>query len=84
MDHLHKVTRARWAAVEIAIFSRTFDLSPAGRASDIATTGSERFENRIEMARGIFGSTNHHAVTAFQPPHAAARAHIDVVDAFVL
>ena len=83
VDHLHKVARARWAAVEIAIFDRAGDLLPAGSASDIAATRSERFENRIEMTRGFLRSANHHAVAAFESPHTAARTHIHIVDAFV-
>ena len=49
---------------------------------DRPDAGAQRLENRIETLHRSGWSADHHAVAAFQPPHAAAGADVDVVDFF--
>src|ERR1039457_3571959 len=51
-------------------------------ARNVAASGRQRFEDRVEALDSLFRAANHHAVSAFESPDAAARAHVDVVDAF--
>ena len=54
----------------------------ARRFVDGAHAGRQSFENRVQVIEGRCVAANHHAVTAVQPPHAAAGADIDVANAF--
>ncbi len=75
---------ARRAAVDVAVFRRRTGgaaFVEARRASDVAASGGQSFENWVEALDGLFGAADHHAVSAFQSPDAAARAHIDIVNA---
>src|SRR5438046_12414 len=51
------------------------------RARDIAGTGGEGFEDRIQSLHRLVRATDHHAVAALETPHAAAGANIYIVDA---
>src|SRR5260221_8480582 len=83
VEHLHKMAGAGWAAVEIAVFDGAGSVFSPRRARNVAAAWRQRFEDRIEMTKRLFGSADHHAVAAFQSPHATAGSDIDIVDAFV-
>ena len=51
---------------------------------DIAASGGQRLENRIQLLHHFLRSADHHAVAAFQSPDAAAGPDINVVNALVL
>ena len=76
VNHLHEVAGARWTAVQVAARSRV-----VWRRRVRRTTGRKRRKHRIESLDDIAVATDHQAVSAFQPPHAAARAHVDVANA---
>src|SRR5438477_11286320 len=76
------MTGAGRAAINIAIFRRSGELLTTRCAGDIAAARGKSLENRIELPNDFFEAANHHAVTAFQAPNAAAGANIHVVNAF--
>src|SRR6266478_870233 len=80
VNHLDEMTRAIWAAVQVALFGRTVDLVPAGGARNIAYSRSEGSENWIELLDDLGLAPNHHAVTSLQPPNASPGSDVDVVD----
>ncbi len=77
VDHLDKMTGAALPAVEIAVLggARGGVLSSRG-ARDIAETGSEGLEDRIQPLHGLVRAADHHAVAALETPHAAAGADV--------
>ena len=68
--------------MEIAQLGGAADLLAPGGRRDIARPRSQRLEDGIEPPDGRVGSADHHAVAAFQPPHAAAGTDVDVIDLF--
>src|SRR4029453_3731198 len=82
MHHLDEVTGAVRPAVEVSEFGGAADFLAPGRAWNISDTRRQRFEDRIEVPHSAFRPADHHAVAALQPPHAAARPDVDVIDAF--
>ena len=81
VDHLDEVAGAVRSAVQVALLRRAAGLLAARRALDVADAGRQRGEDRVEMLHHVRLAADHHAVAALQPPHAAAGADIDVVDA---
>ena len=80
VDHLHKMTSAIWAAVQVTLFGGAIEILATGRARDVACAGRKRRENRIEALDHVVFPANHHAVAAFQAPYTAAGSHVHVVD----
>ena len=80
MDHLHKMAGAVRPAMQITLFGRTAKFVPAGRARYFASARREGGENRIEMLNYLCVATDHHAITTFQAPDAAAGSNIDIVN----
>src|SRR2546427_8280033 len=79
VDHLDEMAGTRGPAVEVAVL-RGFALRLAPwRARDGPHPGSERPKDRIEALDNRPVAADHEAVTALEPPDAAARADIDVV-----
>src|SRR5262249_11052228 len=81
VDHLHEVAGACRTAVQIAVFG----LDALALASDGPRcgidTGSEGCEHGLEASEGFVVAADHEAVAAIESEDAAARAHVDVVDA---
>ena len=80
VHHLHKVSRAGWPAVQVAVLRRC--------AVNILTTfrwwhrlfaRCKCHEDWFEALNRFFLATNHQAVAALQSKHAAADAAVDVV-----
>ena len=80
VDHFDEVARAVGAAVEIALLGSAAELLAAGGARDVAGAGGESGEDGIEVFHDIVFAADHHAVAAFETPHAAAGADVDVVN----
>src|SRR5262249_3513421 len=59
---------------------RPADFLPTRGARNIAGTGRQCVEYRIEVPHCRRRSSNHHAITALQPPHAATGSDIDIMD----
>src|SRR2546427_445693 len=53
----------------------------SGRPREIAPAGGEGGEHGIEALNRLDVAADHEAISALQPPHATARAHVDVVHA---
>src|SRR5258706_6223424 len=80
VPHLDEVASGGRAAVKIAFLGGARHLVAAGRAIDVAATGRERFENRIEALHDVRFAANHLAIAAFESPYAAAGADVTTVD----
>ena len=65
---------------KIALLGGAVDLFAPGRARNVAHARRQRLEDRIETLDRLVRAADHHAVAALQTPHAAAGAHIHVVD----
>ena len=84
VDHLHVVTGADRAGVDVAALGALIRGVAALGALEIAIARGEGIEQRLEMLEhGLLGA-DHHAVAALQAPHAAGSTHIDVVQALQL
>jgi len=84
MNHLDEVSGAGRPAMEITVLGRATSLFPSRCARDIAASRSERLEDWIELQYGIALTADHQTITALDPPHAAARPHIDIANPFGL
>ena len=67
--------------MEIPVFSGAANLFSSGRAFNLSSPGGEGFENGVEDGERVLGGADHHAIAAIEPPHTAAGADINVVDA---
>jgi hypothetical protein len=65
--------------MEVALLGGSIDLLTAGGARDVASARRQRLEDRVQTLHGFFDAANHHAITAFDPPDAAAGADVDIV-----
>src|SRR5262245_49970675 len=83
MNHLDEMAGARWAAVQIAFFTRPGPLLPPRRSLDLVAARRERPEDRLQAIEDLFFSADHEAISAFGAPDSAARADIQVVDALL-
>src|SRR5438046_76053 len=79
-DHLDEVAGARGTAVEVAVLGGAADLLASRRPRDAPHAGRERPEDRVEALDDRPLATDHEAVAALEPPDAAARADVDVVN----
>src|SRR4051794_37842861 len=83
VDHLHEVPGAARAAVQVAVFGlRGLAVAP-GRAVGRLDARRERLEEGVEARDGRVVAADHQAVAALEAEHAAARAHVDVVQALL-
>ena len=82
MNHLDKVPCARWATVQITVFSRALSLFSSRSAGSLTTTRRKCLKDWIEMANDLGLAADHLAVAALHAPDAAAGANIDVVYSF--
>ena len=83
VDHLHEVPGAGRAAVEVAVLGGDRVALAAGRALGRLDARGERLEERVEPPDGGVVAADHQAVAALEAEHAAARAHVDVVQALL-
>src|SRR5579872_3700065 len=84
MDHLDEMTRSAGAAMHVAALRPRVAAIATGGARNVAGTGSERGEDRVETLDRRLVAADHEAIAALQPPDAAAGADIDVMDASFL
>src|SRR6266567_5048948 len=82
VHHLDEVAGPVWSAVQVTQIGGTWDLLSSRSARYLARPGSQLLEYRIEITNYLFLAPDHHAVAAFQAPHATARSHVHVVDLF--
>src|SRR5262249_10764488 len=82
VDHLHEMTAAIRAAVQVTELRRATSLLASGRALTLAGAGRQGPEDRIEMLDHVRLAPDHHAVPALQSPDAAAGSDIHVMDSF--
>ena len=83
VDHLYEMTRSGWAAINIAVFGGSGQLLAARSAGYVAPARGKRLENWIKLPNHFLRAADHHAVTAFEAPNAAAGTDINVMNAFV-
>src|SRR5262245_29751081 len=83
VHHLDEVAGAVWPTVQITLFSSAADPLASGSPRNVARTRGQPLENRVEVLDDVFLASNHHAVTAFQTPDAAAGTNVVVVNKFV-
>src|ERR1039458_6271834 len=85
VDHIYEMSGTGRAAVDVAVFGGTSGgarhFLAARSARDVAASGRQRFEDRVEAPDGFLRATDHHAVAALQSPDAAAGADVHVVHA---
>src|SRR5580704_15212878 len=74
------MARAVWPAVQITLFGGSVQFLAARGARHVARARRERREYGIEVMDHALLATNHHAITALQSPHSAARPHVHVVN----
>ena len=82
VDHLDEMAAAALSAMKVAILDRPGRSLPSGRARDLAPAGGERPEDRIQAPDNLLLPSDHHAVTALQPPDPSAGSNVHVVDPF--
>src|SRR6185437_1421018 len=80
MHHLDEMPGARWPGMNVAALGAGDGVLAAGRARNIAKTGRERREDRVEMIHSLFRTPDHQAVAALDAPDAAGGAAIDVAN----
>src|SRR5580692_1122313 len=81
VNHLYEVTAAGWTAMQIAFFGGSAGFFAAGGAVDVAASGSQRFENGIEVLHDVGFAADHLTISSLKSPDSPARAHIHVVNA---
>src|SRR5262245_42814146 len=70
-----------WTTVQVALFGSSLEFFASWSSRDVACARRKRFEDRIEMSNYLSLTADHHAVASLQPPHTAARANVNVMDA---
>ena len=70
----------RRPAMQVTLFGRPGKFIATRGARHLATARREGGENRIETLNDLCVATDHHAITTFQAPDAAAGSDIDVVN----
>src|SRR5262249_58897404 len=70
----------RRTAMNVSLFRGATKFLDARSFRDVANSGSEGLENRIEPLHGFFRAADHHAVAALQTPYAAAGPDIHIVN----
>src|SRR4029077_8955968 len=80
VNHLDEMPGAVWPTVQIAEFGGAVEFLTSRRSRNVARTGRQRLEDRIEALDYLLLAADHHAVAAIQAPDAAARTDVHVVD----
>src|SRR5262245_56139371 len=75
------MTCPRGPTVQVALLGSSFYFLPSRRARNFAASGSQGFEERVQMLDDVRFAPCHQAVTPLCSPNAAAGAHIDIVNA---
>src|SRR5712691_11226755 len=81
VHHLDEVPGAVRPAVQISLLGGPADLLASRRARNVSDAGPQPRKDRVEALDDVVLAADHHAVPALQAPDAAARAHVDVVNA---
>src|SRR5271165_6572869 len=81
VHHFDEVARAAGAAMEIAFLGSASGFFAARSAVYVAATGSQRFEDGIEVLDDVVFPADHLAVAALEAPNATGGADVDIVDA---
>ena len=81
VDHLDEVPGAVRPAVQVAVGRRAVGAGAARRGLDVAFSGGDGLEDRVEPMHGHRLAADHEAVAPLEAPHTSARAAVDVVDA---
>src|SRR5206468_12286691 len=79
--HLDEVAGPVGPAVQITLLAGAAARDAARGARNVADSGREPRENRIEMPHDGLLAADHHAIAALEAPYAAARSDVDVMDA---
>ena len=80
MDHLDEVTRAIASAMQVSLLRSASTFFSSGSGWDISLTRCKSSKDGIKPLHNSGLSTDHHAVTPFEAPHAAAGANIDIMN----
>src|SRR5262245_48888393 len=81
VHHLDEMPGAARSTMQIAFLRGAAGLFASSRARYLPASGREAFEDRIESFDDVARAADHQAVASFEPPYAAARSDIDVMDA---
>ncbi len=84
VDHLDEVAGAARPGVQVALLGARIAALAAGGGGDVALAGRQRREDRIEPVDDRLLAADHQAVAALEPPHAAGRADVEIVEALRL
>src|SRR5437763_15390433 len=79
MDHLDEVAGAVRPAMQVTVLGSAADGLPARSGRYIASSRSQRGNQRVEMPDDLCFTADHHAVVALQPPNSAASPDIHVL-----
>src|SRR5947209_583130 len=82
VDHLHEMSGAVRAGIEVALSGPWIASLPVRRRRDVAFPRRERTEDRIEPLYDFLLAADHQTVAALQSPNSATCANIEIVDAF--
>src|ERR1700735_2414503 len=80
VDHFHKVAGAVRAAVQVSLLGGAADFVASGSSRDVADSRRQGSEDGIEVLDDVLFAANHHAITAFEAPDAAAGAYVNVMN----
>src|SRR5581483_2805325 len=80
VDHFDEVTSPIRTAMQITLFGRAVEFFAAGSAWNTADARRQGSENGIQVLNHLEFAADHHAIAAFQAPHPAAGAYVNVMN----
>src|SRR6516164_156421 len=80
VHHLDEMPGTVRPAMQVALLGGAADLFAARRARDVAPSGRECRENRVETSDHLGLAPDHHAIAALEAPHTATGPDIDIMD----
>ena len=78
MHHLHEVARAVGPAMGVTLLGPLVGVLAAGGKGNVADARRQGFEDRVQVIDDRLVAADHQAVSAIQPPDAAAGSHVDM------
>src|SRR5712692_3207228 len=81
VNHLDEMPGTGRTAMEVTFVRSALLLLAPGRAGNLAASWCKGPEDGLEMSESLFFSPDHQAVASLRSPDAAARTHVQVLDA---
>src|SRR5260370_15749757 len=82
VHHLDEVAGTVRPAMQVALLRGAGSFLPSGGARYLASAGSQRREQRVEVRDDLRFAADHHAVAPFQPPDSAPGPDIALLNPF--